>query len=430
MVQYGESGSVSFQPIPGILALASAVKQQVENVQPVYLDGGTCPVSVILDFISSHKHDILAICISTLTSTYVAGLKILEHARKENPRIVHIIGNDHFAALSTLCMQNQPDLIDCGMVGNEVMGGLCPIISQIAQEGDWKPVAVPGLVFRDGDKVIHIPQKPEPIFSTLDYSLIDQFFDHSARYDKAYHSTLSGMYEKLFGRSVHRWACVEFARGCIKFKNNDACSFCAIQYGGMWKNEVRNGSEAWDILHRAYQAGYDNFWVTADELLLTFPQLLLDMKANIPRWFADLPEAERPIMIGDTRADGLCVEKNARLLYALGFRGIFVGIEAGPIKSLQALNKPLAGDSAVRLNRLYEANRQALRQAHNVGLKVEIGYVLGHIGITRELLSKTIELFSSLVTEHHDTIIAANPPCLDSGTWFEGLCVLVGSRTG
>ncbi len=399
-----EDASPSDIPALGILTLASAVKQQVENVQPIYLDGSVCPFSVMLDFISSHKNDIIAICLSALRSTYIAGLKILEHARKENPRIVHIIGNDHFTALSTLCMQNQPDLIDCGIMGNEVIGGLCQIISQIEREGGWNPVAVPGLVFRDSDKVIHIPQKPEPIFSTIDYSLINQTFDHSARYAQAYQKDFQDSVQKWFGSSAHSLTSVELARGCIKFKNNDTCSFCAIQYGGMWKNEVRNGAEAWSILHRAYQAGYDSLDITAEELPLTFPQLLLDMKSSIPRWFANLPQQERPILHGAARADGLAIEKNARLLYDLGFRFIFVGVEAGPIKSLAALNKPLAGDSAVRLSRLYEASRQALKHAHNIGFKVEIGYVLGHIGMTRELLLENIELFRSLVMEHHDSI--------------------------
>jgi radical SAM superfamily enzyme YgiQ (UPF0313 family) len=128
------------------------------------------------------------------------------------------------------------------------------------------------------------------------------------------------------------------------------------------------------------------------------------MKAARPHWFTDLPPQDRPIFEGYARADGLAIEKNARLLYDLGFRFIFVGVEASPIKSLEVLNKSLRGDSVVHLNRLYEANRQALRQARNVGLKMELGYVLGHLGMSPKLLSETVELLCSLVIEHRDTI--------------------------
>lgn len=57
--------------------------------------------------------------------------------------------------------------------------------------------------------------------------------------------------------------------GCIKFNGDDACSFCSIQYGGMWKNELP-AEEAWLAIRLAWTAGYDYLYVTADELPLTF----------------------------------------------------------------------------------------------------------------------------------------------------------------
>ncbi len=197
---------------------------------------------------------------------------------------------------------------------------------------------------------------------------------------------------------------VELARGCIKFKNDDACSFCSIQYGGMWKNSVNTGGEAWEIIHRAYQVGYDHLFITADELPLTFQPLLLDMRANIPNWYLKLPEHEKPVLTGYARADGLCTEKNVRLLYDLGFRFIYVGVDAGPLISLQAFNKQFTGNLSVRLEQLYEANQLAFRQAAKVGLKIDVGYVLGHLGMTSELLSKNIDLFRSLIEENGDSI--------------------------
>jgi anaerobic magnesium-protoporphyrin IX monomethyl ester cyclase len=389
-------------PALGILTLASAVNC-IDGIQSIYLDGTVCPFPTILDFISEHKKDIVAICLSTLSATYGAGLKILEHARQENPQIIHIVGNDHFTAIPSTCMENRPELIDYGIVGNEVIKSLCEFIYHLVNNS-WK--AVPGLVFRDDTtkEVIEVPQKPEAIFKTVDYSLLDRAVNHSSCYEEAYQRFFPDLVQRWFGRSVHRSISVEFARGCVKFRNNGACSFCSIQYGGMWRNAVKTGQEAWEIIRRAYDAGYDHLAVTADELPLTFYGLLLDMRASIPDWFQSLPDNEKPFLTGYARADGLCIEKNAQLLYDLGFRSMYVGVDAGPVISLRAFNKQLAGNASVRLDKLYEANQLALKQAANVGLRVDIGYVVGHIGMTRELLSKNIDLFRSLVVNYRDVI--------------------------
>ena len=106
-------------PAMGILSLASALRS-VPNIQPVYFDGVVFPFTEILDFITANRDRIAIIGISMLTDTYEAGLKILEHSRCENPGIVHIVGNDHFTALTELCLKNRSDLIDFGFVGNDV----------------------------------------------------------------------------------------------------------------------------------------------------------------------------------------------------------------------------------------------------------------------------------------------------------------------
>ena len=86
----------------------------------------------------------------------------------------------------------------------------------------------------------------------------------------------------------------------------------------MWKNSVSDAKTAWEVLQRAYRAGYDYLYVTADELALTFRQLLTEMWENPPRWFLQLSEDEKPLLTGYARTDGVMVEKNARLLYDLG----------------------------------------------------------------------------------------------------------------
>ena len=80
-----------------------------------------------------------------------------------------------------------------------------------------------------------------------------------------------------------------------------------------------------------------------------------------------------------------------------------VGIDAGPKVSLQALNKQLAGKNPTgHLERLYEANKKAFDQARKVGLKLKVGFVIGHIGMTRELLQENIDYFCDLVGGNPD----------------------------
>ncbi len=403
-----EHSDWSNYPATGILVLASVLKA-VPNIEPVYIDGVVFPFAEILDFITVHKDQIVIIGMSMLTDTYEAGLKILEHARCVNPKITHIVGNDHFTALPELCLRNRRGLIDFGFVGNEVIHGMQGLIGNIVNGRSYPLSDLPGLIFQRSGHIVSIPQKAEPIFTNIDYHLLDEVFPHSAYYDRVFRNTLSPRLESWFGCSVNRGIAVEIARGCIKFRNNDACSFCSIQYGGLWKNSVPSAKAAWDVIQHAYQAGYDYFYLTADELALTFPQLLLDMREDMPPWILRLPENKRPILTGYARTDGVMVEKNAQLLFDLGFRVIMVGVDAGPTISLQAVNKQFKGsNTAIRIEHLYEANKRAFVQAKKVGLKLRIGFVVGHIGMTRELLQENVRYFCDLVSDNPEAICTAD----------------------
>ena len=61
-----------------------------------------------------------------------------------------------------------------------------------------------------------------------------------------------------------------------------------------------------------------------------------------------LSEAEKPVLTGYARTDGVMVEKNARLLYDLGFRVIMVGVDAGQMSRVDAVQIAIrkAGDRA------------------------------------------------------------------------------------
>lgn len=392
-------------PRSGTLTLASALKR-VESVEPVYIDGDIYPIPEICEFITLHRDEILAVCIGPWSSGYGMALKLFAHARAENPNITTILGSAHFTAFPELCLRNQEGLIDYGLVGNEVVGSLCQVIGDLARGLEPRPC--PGLMYcRDG-LIVSIPQEPEAIFTALDYSLLDGHLPHAARYQANFREHIVPHRTKIFGRVAQGFAFIEIARGCIKFKNADACSFCCLSRGGMWKNHV-SGSEAWDAIRLACDSGVDTFFFVTDELPLTFRSLLMDMKHTMPAWFRDMPEDERPVFEGYARADGLVVPSNASLLFDVGFRNMFIGVDAGPVISLKAANKQLnllgRNDSA---EKLYAANHQACRAARAAGLTVEIGYVLGHLGATPELLDESAALWNALVDDNIDTIMSTS----------------------
>jgi len=385
-------------PSLSILTLASAL-QDIDGLEPVIFDGNVCRLNHMLSFINDYQKDIICIGLSVITENYHIGLQILEHSRLINPTIIHIVGNDHFSALPELCMKNQKHLIDYGFIGNEVIIGFKKIIKQIITN-QVTHTSFPSLVYRYDDKIIVNSERKQKLFNNVNYQLIDRYYNHSKLYNEAFDRQLL---KKWFGRDFKKSILIEIARGCIKFKNNNQCSFCSIQSGNIWKNSVKDGKEAWSSIYRAFISGFDVIFITADELLLTFYSLLVDMKKNMPLWFKSISDNEKPILIGYVRAEGLCIEKNVKLLYELGFRILYVGIDSGSKQSIYAMNKAMSY-SVDSVEKLYDNNLKSLHLIKKYGLKVDIGFVIGHIGMTTHILNENVEFICNLINETPESI--------------------------
>ena len=101
-----------------------------------------------------------------------------------------------------------------------------------------------------------------------------------------------------------------------------------------------------------------------------------------------------------------------------------VGVDAGPKISLQAVNKQFAGsNAAVRVEHLYEANRKAFIQARNVGLRLRIGFVVGHVGMTKALLKENISYFCDLIGSNPDAVCTADIEILSPEPGSKGISV-------
>jgi radical SAM superfamily enzyme YgiQ (UPF0313 family) len=398
-------------PSLGVLALASALLD-VPGITPVYLDATVLEWPEILRFIDENAGDILAVCTSMLTASYAAGLALLRHAKAVRPQIVTIAGNDHISALPELSLARQRDCIDFGFAGNEVVGSFRSLIADLHRGALGAPSRYPGLVTVTADGVSRVPPRPEPIFTALDYRLIDAVFPHSRQYQANFAARMAPRLGELIGVSLRNGVPMELARGCIKFSRNDPCTFCSIQYGGMWRNSVSDASDGWAVVEAATRAGYDYLSLTADELPLTFGSLLREMSQAAPAWWRGLPEADRPVFGGYARADGLSSPRHAATLRELGIRYLMVGLDAGSPASLSALNKPLSpingGDPRFRAERMFQHNLDALDRASDEGIFVKAGLVVGHIGMTRSLLEENVESICALISRGKAAIASSD----------------------
>jgi anaerobic magnesium-protoporphyrin IX monomethyl ester cyclase len=386
-------------PNLGILTLASALRD-IPNVEPVYLDGTVMPWQDVLGYVQENAGQILAICISALTATYEAGLHLCRAAKRINNKIVTIFGNDHVTALPRECLSSQTGVIDYAFIGNEIVGSFVDFVAALAA-GRNTSGEYAGLIAYQNGQLFRQPQRSEPIHTNLDYSLIDHRFEHTRLYQRNFTKRICPTFHRFTGRRVRAGVPMEIGRGCIKFARNDACSFCSIQYGGLWRNSVPDGETAWSVIQAAHDAGYDYLYLTADELPLTFGRLMREMLAAPPGWWSALSEEERPVMVGYARADGLSDERHAATLRALGIRQLMVGLDAGTPVSLHAMNKPLVPvrdtKSVFRAEKMFDHNVRAMKSAENVGLLLKVGFVIGHLGMDRKLLYENVESMKALL---------------------------------
>ncbi|MFF4402280.1 B12-binding domain-containing radical SAM protein [Streptomyces sp. NPDC001480] len=383
----------------GALSLVSALEQE-PGLKPVYLDGTVVPLDDVLAYISDNAGRLLAVCLGVLTANYEAGLLIARHAKDADPRITTVVGNDHFTAMPRLCMESAPAL-DYGFVGNEVVNGFTRLISALRAGAPIDPAAHPGLVHRGGGAVHITPPGREPVFADYDYGLVDRAFSQTPLYAKHFERRIAPRMRQLTGRRVTAGVPVEIGRGCVKFAGDDACSFCSIQPGHLWRNQL-SPHQAWSAMEGAWRNGYDYLYLTADELPLTFATLLSGMSRSAPHWWSALPEDERPVLVGYGRADGIADARRTALLTSLGIRQIMIGMDAGAPLSLAAMNKPVGGrrrEVVAEAERLYALNWDAVTVARNHGLLIRAGFVIGHIGMTRELLDENVQRILALITE-------------------------------
>ncbi len=393
-------------PCLGILSLATYISHH-STFECIYLDGVVCPWDFIKQYILQNKKKILAIGISTLTASYGSAKELFAYIKQIEAPITTIIGNDHFSAMPREILSNNAHIIDYGFIGNDVHRSLNAFLTDLSAN-HLAYENYPGLVYKNKEEITFVPPAAEPLNTVVDYSLIDKTYPHSKYYNQNFQNRLKNRLFEKFGRNVLSGIPIEIARGCIKFAKNDPCSFCSIQHNALWRN-ANTAKDAWKQLETAYQHNYGYFYITADELPLTFRQLLKQMHENIPAWWKNIPKEKKPIMMGYARADGLTHE-TSRLLKELGFKIIMIGLDAGTPLSLIAMNKILHSklDKVQAGHNLFQRNCEALQLAEQYDFYVKAGFVIGHLGMDKELLQKNVDSICHLLKQGKKSILSVD----------------------
>jgi anaerobic magnesium-protoporphyrin IX monomethyl ester cyclase len=396
------------QPNLGLLTLMSAL--QAECVQNgiscdlEYLDGKQKGEDTVIDFITKNSDSIAIVCFSALTSNYASSVRIASHAKRINPGILTIFGNDHFSVLYERIMRRRP-FIDYGFRGNDVVEGFVAFVMDILRGRELVEPSYAGLVYRDGDDTIACnPETPEEYarLPLIDYSLMDATLPHSEAYIQAQWRAFPGSME-----SGARLQGVDIARGCIKFAGRrldgipeNACDFCGIAPGEKALLSV-SADLAWARIKNVVDHGYNELFITADELPMTFWPLLRQMAESVPDWHKALMPEQRPKLICYARADFF--ESNPErldiLVDILGFREFFIGLDGFSDLSLQVMNKPRERTN-VSGGGLLATNFSALRRVSGKGCKTTAGVVVTHLGITKEIMAENYSNIQILLNDN------------------------------
>jgi hypothetical protein len=399
-------------PNLGLLTLGTALRGELAArglaYRVTYFDASVTGNDRLITYLETHALRLFAVCFSIYTANYVASTRIAERVKQVNPNVHALVGNDGFSAIWQVALQRR-SVYDYGFYGNDVVEGFSRLVADLAQRGVEDLRRYPGLVFRDPAdraRIIRNPEDPDEFhrLPMVDYSLTRGPLDHDALYLAEQRRSMP----TLNARGAHG-VTIEFARGCLKFagKRNDygvplnACDFCAINPG----SKAMIGADAvraWAIIRNAVEQGYNYFFVTTDELPLTFWPLLSRMAERVPDWYRDLHRDDRPRFLCYARADAFKANKLHRIdlmMEHLNYDTFWIGLEAFTTISLRAMNKGISASRNGSQDML-EHNLSAVEQAAQRGARIGAGLIVTHLGITPDIMEANFRILDDCLQRH------------------------------
>ena len=394
-----EERITSHYPNLGLLTLGSSLKKladsQSAKLDILYYDGTLFGNAALYDYISSNHSGILALCFSSFYTNFQSCIDLAEEAKKHNPEIITVLGNDHFSFLHERILTNHGNIFDYGFCGDDVVEGFSNLIIDLFLNRNPELQNYPGLVYLS-DGVIRLNRENPDEFSRLpfvDYSLMDSLIpETSGKYIEI--QGIEAPYIKEYG---YRGTSVRVARGCWKLTGKkdyvglcpNACDFCSMYVGDRQIISLPAG-RFWEAIKNAFDQGYNYLFITADEFPTTFWPLIREMTDNPPQWYQDIRPDQRPKLDIGARGDAFVGGKRTRLdtlVDKLNVDHIFIGADGYSNESLVALNKTKNRNHSG----LLEQTLETCQLIADRGVHFSVGAVITHIGITPELMDKNYE---------------------------------------
>lgn len=354
-------------PPMGLAYIAAFLEEKGIPVEIIDSDASSLDLQGTVDRILEKSPEYIGI--TAMTATMGITKKLIKQIRRVLPEVVIIIGGVHATALPKRTMQEIPE-INVVVMGEGEHTAYELISALDGDEGSDALAKVQGICFRRGDQIVE--NKTRPVNTDLDS------LPFPAR-----HLLPMDIYE---GPGWFRWSHgyskpfvpIFTARGCPY-----NCIFCAshimagrsVRYRSVENvmAEIDHLKEKYDI--KILSIEDDTFTLRKERAISICKELIKrDYKLHI---------------MCETRVDQI----NEQLLHYLKMAGVewlFFGVESGNQEILHKTRKGIALDQA----------RTAIRLTKKAGIGTHAGFILGHLGETRETAMQTIKFLMELMPDH------------------------------
>ncbi|MFC1682560.1 B12-binding domain-containing radical SAM protein [Nanoarchaeota archaeon] len=314
-------------PPVGIISLATYLKSKRPDLEIQLFDGEITPQREIIEGLNGGL-----VGISITGANYHNALEIAKEAKRKGARV--IVGGSHATVKHKQILHNQRD-IDAVVRGNgETV--LYEFLKANKTENYRSLEGVKNLSYKDVDgsiKVNPISKKCEEVDLNLipspDYSLLEDLLEqYSQNFQKH-------VYRK---EGYTRFVSLESQKGCAKTKRKSEkkgrCSFCARIDKGLRR---LNPQEFWKRVRQICDPdGKTMIWDVSDSFSGTVSEQDDWLKQVVESKPLDLEGKVGFKIFG--RADEID-EKSVRYLKKIGICEVFIGIESGDQRKLDAINK-------------------------------------------------------------------------------------------
>ncbi len=349
--------SATYPPV-GLASIAASVAVQLPWIEVEILDGELLSTAEII-----RRLDGDVVGVSANIMTYGPALEIARAASWLGARV--LMGGPYVGPMAQKILAKRPFIDAVGVGDGEPL-----LVSYLAGLDAWN---IPGLVHRDGTKVVANREEPEDLDSLYlpDYSSlpVEDYFDTYRR--------------RYSGFKPYRGSLPVYSRkGCKWRTKSGGCVFCMVPHGGL---RLRRPDRVWDeisTLHRLY--GADHFWEVSD----TFTE--------DDRWIEEFIRCRPKGLDVAFQIYGRPNHLTARMasrLADLNVNEVFIGAESADDGLLKAAVKGCRRSHTERAVEVLGAE----------GIRTIVSFVFGLPGETVETLQRTVE-FAHELAEHENVI--------------------------